>query len=82
MFARVVANNQQNKDAICIPASALVFDHSQYFVLKYNGNGDATITPVNVLSKFEDRVYLASGVSEGDKVVSSDAIMIYDALNN
>jgi cobalt-zinc-cadmium efflux system membrane fusion protein len=82
MFARVVAVNQQNADAICIPASALVFDHSQYYVLKYNGKGDAVITPVSVLSKLGDRVYLASGISEGDKVVASETIMIYDALNN
>ena len=82
MFARVVAINQQNSDAICIPASALVFDHSQYYVLKYNGKGSADITPVTVLSKLGDRVYLADGISEGDKVIASEAILIYDALNN
>ncbi len=82
MFARVVATNQQNSDAICIPASALVFDHSQYYVLKYNGKGSADITPVTVLSKLGDRVYLSNGIAEGDKVVASEAILIYDALNN
>ena len=82
MFARVVAVNQQNADAICIPASALVFDHSQYYVLKYNGKGSADITPVTVLSKLGDRVYLSDGIAEGDQVVASEANLIYDALNN
>ena len=82
MFARVVAINQQNADAICIPASALVFDHSEYYVLKYNGKGSADITPVTVLNKLGDRVYLSGGIAEGDKVVASEAILIYDALNN
>ena len=82
MFAKVVAINQQNSEAICIPASALVFDHSQYYVLKYNGKGSADITPVMVLSKLGDRVYLADGISEGDKVIASETILIYDALNN
>jgi len=82
MFARVVAINQQNSSAICIPASALVFDHSQYYVLKYNGKGSADITPVTVLNKLGDRVYLSNGIAEGDKVVASETILIYDALNN
>ena len=82
MFARVVAINQQNSSAICIPASALIFDHSQYYVLKYKDKGSADITPVTVLNKLGDRVYLSSGIAEGDKVVASEAILIYDALNN
>ena len=82
MFARVVAINQQNSSAICIPASALVFDHSQYYVLKYNGKGSADITPVTVLNKLGDRVYLSNGIAEGDKVIASETILIYDALNS
>lgn len=82
MFTRVVVTNQQNRQAICISARALIFDHSQYYVLMYRGKGEANITPVQLLTTFGNKAYLSSGVKEGDTLVGSDAILIYDALNN
>lgn len=82
MFTSVIVTNQENKDAICISSHALIFDHSQYFVLKYKGKGIADITPVTVQSMFLDSVYLSAGVNEGDRVIASQALLIYDTLNN
>ena len=82
MFASVTVTNNVNKSSICIPKSALVFDHSQYFVLKYKGAGVADITPVTVQSMLGDKVYLTDGVAEGDKIIASETILIYEALNN
>jgi cobalt-zinc-cadmium efflux system membrane fusion protein len=82
MFTRVVVTNKQNTQVICIPSKALIFDHSQYFVLLYKGKGVAQITHVQVLSTLGDSAYLSGGVKEGDQLVGSDAILIYDALNN
>jgi len=82
MFTSVIVTNQENKDAICISSHALIFDNSQYFVLKYKGKGVADITPVTVQSMFLDKVYLSDGVNEGDRVIASQAILIYDTLNN
>jgi len=82
MFTRVVVTNQQNTQAICISSKALIFDHSQSFVLLYNGKGDAEITHVQVLSTLGNKTYLLGGVKDGDQLVGSNAILIYDALNN
>ena len=82
MFTRVVVTNQQNTKAICISSKALIFDHSQYFVLKYKGKGEADITHVQVLNTLGDKAYLSEGVTKGDRIVGSEAILIYDALNN
>jgi len=82
MFTSVTVLNKENQQAICIPSSALIFDHSQYYVLKYKGKGVADITPVQVLSTIADKTYLSDGVKEGDVIVSSQAILFYDALNN
>ena len=82
MFTRVVVTNQQNTEAICISSKALIFDHSQDFVLIYNGKGNAEIRHVQVLSSFGNKTYLSGGVKEGDQIIGSDAILIYDALNN
>ena len=82
MFTRVVVTNQQNTKAICISSKALIFDQSQYFVLKYKGKGEADITHVQVLNTLGDKAYLSEGVTKGDRIVGSEAILIYDALNN
>lgn len=82
MFASVQVTNKTNQETICISNNALVFDHSQYFVLKYNGKNTADITPVSVQSIYGNRVYLSEGVKEGDRLIGSQTLLIYDALND
>lgn len=82
MFATVTVTNSAHKQAIYVPLSALVFDHSQYYVLTYRGQGKADITPVEKLNTIGDKVYIAQGVKPGDPVIASDALQIYDQLNN
>ena len=82
MFASVTVTNKVNKQAIYVPNSALIFDHSQYFVLRYNGNGHASILPVQKLSSNGNKTYLISGVNIGEPIIASSALQIYSELNN
>jgi cobalt-zinc-cadmium efflux system membrane fusion protein len=40
------------------------------------------ITPIQVISAVGGKTFVSAGVSEGDKIVSSQAILIYNALNS
>jgi cobalt-zinc-cadmium efflux system membrane fusion protein len=82
MFASVTVTNPENKQSICISSRALIFDHSQYYVLVYNNKSDVRIAPVQVLSTNGDKTYIATGLNEGEKIIASQAILIYDALNS
>lgn len=82
MFASVIVSNQTDKRSMCVPSKSLVYENSQYFVLVYKGNGKADITPVDVLNTIGDKTYLNSGVHEGDRVVASMALLIFNELNN
>jgi cobalt-zinc-cadmium efflux system membrane fusion protein len=82
MFASVTVTNPENKQSLCISSHSLIFDHSQYYVLIYNSKDDVRITPVQILNSNGDKTYIASGLREGDKIIASQAILIYDALNN
>lgn len=82
MFANVTVSNKENRQVLCISSKALVFDHSQYYVLVFNSKSDIKITPVEIINTVGDKTYIAKGINEGDKVISSQAILIYDALNN
>ncbi len=82
MFASVNVINQKNSDALCIPSSALIFDQSQYFVLVYKSASDVRIAPVQIISTNADKSYITGDVKEGDRVIASNAILIYEAMND
>ncbi len=82
MFANVTVVSTENKHMLCVPAKALIFDHSQYYVLVYKTASDISIRPVQVANTVGDKVYLSNGVSLGEKIIASQALLIYQALNS
>src|SRR5260221_1685880 len=82
MYASITVSDRENKQCLSVPSHALIFDHSQYYVLVYKSRTDVKITPVQVINTVGDKTFLASGVNDGDKVISSQAILIYNALNS
>lgn len=81
MFASVNVLNPLGKKALTISSHALMFDHSQYYVLLYNSNKDVRITPVTILGSNGNQTYISAGLKEGDQVIAYDVILIYQALN-
>lgn len=81
MFAGITVANKTNEQSLCIPSASLVFDHSQYYVLLYKSQSDVKIIPVEMLSKYGNKIYIKGNVQEGDKVISSNVVLIYQALN-
>jgi cobalt-zinc-cadmium efflux system membrane fusion protein len=82
MYASITVTEKENKECLSVPSSAIIFDHSQNYVLLYHSKSDVKITPIQVISAVGNKTYISSGVTEGDKVVSSQAILIYNALNS
>ena len=82
MFANVTVSNMENKSMISIPSKALIFDHSQYYVLVYKSPSEITIRPVEVLNAVGDHTFISAGLVEGERVVASEALLIYQELNS
>ena len=82
MFATVTVNNKENKNAIAIFATSLIFDNSQYYVLLYKNNHDVQIQPVDIISINGNRAFINNGIKPGDLLISSQALQMYAALNN
>lgn len=82
MYASITVNDKENKKCLSVPSSAVIFDHSQNYVLIFHSKTDVKITPVQVINAVGDKTFIKTGVSEGEKVVSSQAILIYNALNS
>ncbi len=81
MFASVRVSNKTDSEALCVPSSALVFDHSQYFILIYKSRSDVRIVPTQIISTNGDKSYITGDIREGDKIISSNAVLIYEAIN-
>ncbi|HUX84634.1 MAG TPA: efflux RND transporter periplasmic adaptor subunit [Chitinophagaceae bacterium] len=81
MFASVKVSNPEHRELLCVPQQAVVFDNSQYYVLVYHSNRDIRITPVKVETGSGERYYITSGLKQGDRVICSQTILIYQALN-
>ncbi|HWZ35485.1 MAG TPA: efflux RND transporter periplasmic adaptor subunit, partial [Mucilaginibacter sp.] len=81
MFVTVTLEDKENKTAIAISSKALVFDNSQYYVLVVNGKKSVQIRPVEILSNNGVNAYIKSGLQPGDRIVASNALLIYGTLN-
>jgi len=82
MFANVKVTNKENHEALCVSSSAVVFDHSENFIMVYHSNTNIKIIPVQVINSIGDRTYISGDVKVGDKVIASQSILIYNALND
>jgi len=82
MYASITVTEKENKECLSVPSSAVIFDHSQNFVLVYHSRSDVTITPIQVISVVGDKTFISGGVREGEKLIASQAILIYNALNS
>jgi cobalt-zinc-cadmium efflux system membrane fusion protein len=67
---------------ISIPSRALIFDHSQYYVVIYKSPSDITIRQVQVTNTAGDRTFIAGGLSEGERLIGTQALLIYQELNS
>jgi cobalt-zinc-cadmium efflux system membrane fusion protein len=82
MFASVVVNTTENKTMMSIPSRTLIFDHSQYYVLVYKSPSDITIRPVQVLNTVGDKSFISEGLKEGERLIGTEALLIYQELNS
>jgi cobalt-zinc-cadmium efflux system membrane fusion protein len=82
MFANVVVTNTENKKAISIPASAVVEENGKTFVVAYNSNCDLKVNEISILKIVGDKTYISSGIQSGQKLITHNALMIYDEFTD
>jgi cobalt-zinc-cadmium efflux system membrane fusion protein len=82
MFATITVNNSEKAQAIAISSKDLIFDHSQYYVIIITGKKDVKIRQVEVISINGNTAYIKSGLNTGERLISSQAILIYGSLNS
>lgn len=82
MFARVIIKYKEPEKKLCVPSSAVIFDHSRSYVMVYRSNKDIETRPVEIYQGTTNKTYILSGLKEGEKIISKYQLLVYDAIND
>ena len=87
MSVMVTLKDESQVRALAIPSDALIFDDNQYFVVvcrdamhRVSASENFEIKNVTLLGHHIKTTYIASGLTEGDKVVIENQLLIYSGL--
>jgi cobalt-zinc-cadmium efflux system membrane fusion protein len=82
MFVRVKARRHHDSEMLAIPSRGIIFDHDKYYVLvlKKEAPG-AEIREIKVAKTVDGRAYLSAGLQEGDRIIASRQVFIYETLS-
>ena len=83
MFATVhVATGTGSKPMCCVPAKAIVFDGGVDYVVVDDGNRHYRRQAVKTEHVGQDYAYIVSGLRPGERVVSNNALLVFNTLGN
>ncbi|UEG53623.1 efflux RND transporter periplasmic adaptor subunit [Mucilaginibacter daejeonensis] len=80
MFTNVMVSNNEAAQAVAIPAGAVVFDSGKNYVVIYRDKCNLSVREVNVIKSVEDTTYVAAGIKPGERVISKNQLLLYNAL--
>ena len=82
MFANVNVTYAGKDERVTIPARAVVFDKNRNYVVAVDRHNNPIVREVSLYRTIGDKTYLTAGLSPGDRVVSRNQLLIYNALGN
>lgn len=81
MRATIKVSYTENQNMIAIPSDAIVFNKSKTFVMIFKDRNNIETRQIEVFRQLGNISYIASGLLEGEKIMTTNQILIYDALN-
>lgn len=81
MFAQMSINYKVGISMKAVPKTAIVFDNSMNYIVIRSG-GTTLVKKIEVQSVNKNYAYIIADTKPKDKVVTKDALLIYNALNN
>ncbi len=82
MFAQVTIQFEGVNRLVTVPANSLIFDKNKNFVLVYHDPKRIETREVQVSQTTQGRAYIASGLKQGEAVMTKNQLLVYNALNN
>jgi len=79
MFADVLIENQNAKQALAIPTTAVVTDNGKAFAVVYRNKNDVSVKPINVIKTTNNVTYI-DGLQQNELVISQNQLLLYNEL--
>lgn len=80
MHATISLNFEEGSQMQAIPSKAIIFDRSKNWVMVFNGRSKIEARPINVYRVLTNRAYVTSGLREGERVISKNQLLVYNAM--
>ena len=82
MRATIKLSFAEGQNMLTVPSSAIIFDKSKNFVMVFHDRHNIETREVEVLRQIGDTTYLSAGLKSGEKVMTANQLLVYDALND
>jgi cobalt-zinc-cadmium efflux system membrane fusion protein len=82
MHATVSLNFEENIQMQAVPSQSIIFDRSKNWVMVFHSRSNIETRPVEVYRSLANRTYINNGLKPGEKVISKNQLLVYDALND
>ncbi|WP_343632033.1 efflux RND transporter periplasmic adaptor subunit [Fluviicola sp.] len=82
MNCTVDVHYSENQQMITVPSSSIIFDKNKYWVMVFKNRHDIETREVEVYRQLGDISYINHGLKTGEKIISQNGLLIYDALND
>jgi cobalt-zinc-cadmium efflux system membrane fusion protein len=82
MNATITLKYEESGSMVVVPSSAVIFDKSKNYVMVYRAANDIETREVEIYRQVGDVTYIKKGLTDHEKVISKNQLLIYDALND
>lgn len=82
MRANIRLSYSEDKQMIAIPSSAIIFDKSKNYVMVFKDRNNIETRQVELYRQVGNRSYISSGLAVDELVMTTNQLLIYDALND
>jgi len=82
MNATINVEYSENSQMIAIPSSAVIFDKNKNWVMIYKDRSNIETRLIEVYHQLGNETFISHGLQKGEKVISKNGMLIYDALND
>ncbi len=83
MFAQInIKYDDGDKQMPAIAAQSIIFDKNKNFVMVYKDTCNIETREVEIYETIGDKAYIKNGLKEGEKIISTYQLLVYDALND
>lgn len=82
MRAHIALAFEENQEMLSIPSKAVIFDNNRHYVLVFKDKKHIETREVEVYREVGTTSFISSGVKKGERIITHNQLLIYDALND